>query len=53
MLGISRSADGEALEWALPWPRTSAVQTTRRALVAWVSTEGDPRPVQAVAGWLP
>ncbi len=56
VLGVS---SGEVLPedaepvWTLGWPKTEPVRTTRRALVAWVSTEDDPAPLQAVGGWLP
>ena len=40
-------------EWLLDLPKTVPAETTRRAVVAWISVPGDPAPVQAVAGWLP
>jgi len=40
-------------EWVMKLPDTASVETTRRAVVAWISVPGDPAPVQAVAGWLP
>lgn len=53
VLGVSRGSATQDLEWTLAWPRTVEVETSRRALVAWLSEQGDPRPVQAVGGWLP
>ncbi len=56
VLGVSSgtvlAAEAEAV-WNLAWPETGSARTTRRALVAWVSREDDPAPVQAVGGWLP
>jgi len=50
--GEARAANAD-LVWTLDWPKARQAQTTRRALAAWVSVEGDPAPVQAVGGWLP
>ena len=56
VLGVSSgevvAGEAEAV-WNLAWPKTESARTTRRALVAWVSVEDDPAPVQAVGGWLP
>ena len=54
VLGTSstRTTGGEPLRWQLAWPDLTPGMTTRRAVVAWVSPPHDPRPVQAVAGWL-
>jgi len=40
-------------EWVMKLPDTASGETTRRAVVAWISVPGNPAPVQAVAGWLP
>jgi len=56
VLGVARSeasGSGRAFEWELPWPALKAAQPTRRAVVAWVSAPDQPRPLQAVGGWLP
>lgn len=41
-----------APEWDLALPEVTTARTTRRAIVAWVSVDTDPAPLQAVAGWL-
>jgi hypothetical protein len=54
VLGYGSSRQASALlEWDLAVPETVPAETTRRAIVAWVSADADPRPLQAVAGWLP
>ncbi len=56
VLGVSTggvTAVGAEPVWSLDWPKTKAARTERRALVAWISLEDDPAPVQAVGGWLP
>lgn len=40
-------------EWELGLPGVVPARTTRRAIVAWVSVDTDPTPLQAVGGWLP
>lgn len=44
---------GDKRQWTVALPETVPAETSRRALVAWVSAGDDPAPVQAVAGWLP
>lgn len=55
VLGMSRGTpDPDArLRWRLPRPEMANATPERLAVVAWVSAAGNPRPVQAVAGWLP
>ena len=56
VLGVASSkasGSGLALDWELPWPGLKPTQSTRRAVVAWISAPGHPRPLQAVGGWLP
>jgi len=54
LLGLSSgSSRADATpEWQLPWPETVSADTSRRALIAWVSRGSDPTPLQAVGGWL-
>lgn len=54
VLGYRASrAPASSLEWAIEVPDLVPAETSRRAIVAWVSADTDPAPVQAVAGWLP
>lgn len=41
------------MEWVMKLPNTVSGETSRQAVVAWISVPGNPAPVQAVAGWLP
>lgn len=43
----------EENEWNLSVPSTVPVQTERLAIVAWVSDDHSPAPLQATGGWLP
>jgi hypothetical protein len=38
--------------WDLAWPRFQQSDEGRYAVVAWLSSGGDPTPLQAVGGWL-
>jgi hypothetical protein len=56
VLGLTQGAavaGAAVMEWSLPWPRLKDGPASRRAIAAWVSAPGDPRPRQAVGGWLP
>ena len=55
VLGMTdgKPANREGLEWRLPQPALRSARTERLAIVAWVNASGNPRPLQAVAGWLP
>ena len=55
VLGLSHGKlfEGESLQWRLPWPELRDARTDRLAVAAWVSTPGDPSPIQAVGGRLP
>lgn len=55
VLGMSngKPVNGKVLQWKLPQPDLRRARTERLAIVAWVSTAGNPRPLQTVAGWLP
>jgi hypothetical protein len=50
---MTKKTEGGPLHWQLPWPHLKMASPTRRAVVAWVSEPGNPRPIQAVGGWLP
>jgi hypothetical protein len=41
------------LEQELPFPKTVPAEPKHRAIAAWISSDTDPTPLQAVAGWLP
>ena len=43
----------DAHAWRLELPAVEPLQDGRRAIVAWVSGEKAPTPLQAVGGWLP
>ena len=49
----SSRRSASASEWEMTLPDVVPVRTTRQAIVAWVSVDVDPTPLQAVAGWLP
>lgn len=51
VLGTSRQMGNGP--WQLDWPELRQAETSRLAVVAWVSRAGNPRPLQAVGGWLP
>jgi hypothetical protein len=48
---------GTGPDWSLPLPNNTPDATgtppSRRALVVWISREGDPTPLQAAGGFLP
>jgi hypothetical protein len=46
---MNKSADGYEIQIELPEVRVPA---ERQAIVAWINHSLDPRPVQAVGGWL-
>ena len=48
-LPLTAAAAGYETQAALPAPRLDAA---KQALAAWVSRPGNPRPLQAVGGWL-
>ena len=39
-------------QWQFPLPTTNHIEAEQYALVAWVSKIGDPRPLQAIGGYL-
>ncbi len=49
------SAPSQATDnrWKLSLPSTVPVKTRRRAIIAWVSAQPSPAPLQATGGWLP
>ena len=49
----SAKPSSKLAEWDLALPKVVPARTTRRAIAAWVSVDGDPTPRQAVGGWLP
>jgi hypothetical protein len=53
VLGVS-SADPDQGRWLwqLRWPDIRETESSRLALVVWLSRPGDPAPVQAAGGWL-
>lgn len=53
VLGVSHAEANTARQWALDWPMLKPAEPERYAVVAWVSKADDPRPLQAVGGWLP
>lgn len=55
VLGLSQGKPlgGEGREWRIDWPQLKVAEPGRRALVAWISRAGDPKPLQAVGDWLP
>jgi len=54
VLGYAASAQAASSpQWELALPKVVPAETTRRAIVAWVSVDADPTPWQAVGGWLP
>ncbi|MDJ0889760.1 MAG: DUF1223 domain-containing protein [Gammaproteobacteria bacterium] len=54
VLGYGATADAQPSgEWRMDLPKTGSRGSSRLAVVAWVSVDNDPAPIQAVAGWLP
>ncbi len=53
VLGYRASRQNSAAVWDLALPDVVDASTSRRAIVAWISTGAAPVPVQAVGGWLP
>lgn len=56
VLGLSETdlvAGSRGLEGQLGLPAASVTDSKRRALAAWVTREGDLKPLQATGGWLP
>jgi hypothetical protein len=51
VLGDSSTPANSDLKWQLSWPAVNDVKVKRKAVVAWLSREGDPAPIQAVGGW--
>ena len=45
----TRQASAHVASFPLPSPK---VASQRRAIAAWMGAPGDPRPIQAVGGWL-
>jgi hypothetical protein len=52
VLGDSSTPANSDLKWQLPWPAVNDVKVKRKAVVVWLSREGDPAPIQAAGGWL-
>lgn len=48
---VSTPANSE-LKWTMPWPTLKDDSVYKKAVVVWLSREGDPSPIQAVGGWL-
>ena len=44
---------GHTGRWQTALPRVGWFNASRYALAAWISTPGDPRPLQATGGYLP
>ncbi|MEJ2106038.1 MAG: DUF1223 domain-containing protein [Acidiferrobacteraceae bacterium] len=44
---------GHSGKWQTTLPRVGAFDASRYALAAWISSPGDPRPLQATGGYLP
>ncbi len=56
VLGVSTAVSGGgsgSQTWLLPWPELSSEKSSRLAVVVWLSSPGNPAPVQATGGWLP
>lgn len=53
VLGYRASQQSSAAVWDLALPDVVDASASRRAIVAWISTDAAPVPVQAVGGWLP
>ena len=57
VLGVNDSAPAAGKtpsRWNIPWPKLRpATEADRHAVVVWISEGENPKPLQAVAGWLP
>ncbi len=53
VLALNTSASQFApYTWRLGWPQFEPAGQSRLAVAAWLSSENDPAPLQAVGGWL-
>lgn len=52
VLGDSIAKTSSVSKWIIPWPDVRESGASRFAVVVWLSAEGNPAPIQAVAGWL-